>query len=470
MPDNLGYATQDEQQSETDVATIVQQPGSFTRTGQIAGTSATVSRDIVVSQDEEDEEPDPPDLLNLNSFPDDPDFERAVRQAEFAFDIGVDPVRIRQGSSGSYFIKNASDEIIAVFKPKSEEPYSSMNPKYGKWCQRVFCPCCFGRTCLLKNQGYLSEAGASIVDEWLGLGIVPKTKIVWLASEAFFYSKLTKAKCTAKRGIMATTPALGRRFKRLGVPLKVGSFQLFMRDYCGADEMLRRFSFETMPKKSMQNFQLLFEKLVILDYIVRNTDRGSDNWLIKVDVESHAQTSPSQNNDMQSSSNAVNSETADGNWNVVNTPLISIAAIDNGLAFPFKHPDTWRAYPYQWAWLQPYAEIPFSKQTIANFLPLLRDLSNVENLVSELEALFSIDKNFNKTMFEKQMSIVRGQIMNLCEALSKKLSPSELVELPLRVVEKQSTARDGNQITTEKDEDSEFRETYQEKRPFFTWC
>ena len=30
---------------------------------------------------------------------------------------------------------------------------------------------------------------------------------------------------------------------------------------------------------------------------------------------------------------------------------IHIAAIDNGLSFPFKHPDNWRAYPYHWAWL-----------------------------------------------------------------------------------------------------------------------
>jgi hypothetical protein len=28
-------------------------------------------------------------------------------------------------------------------------------------------------------------------------------------------------------------------------------------------------------------FQLLFERIVVLDYIIRNTDRGNDNWLIK---------------------------------------------------------------------------------------------------------------------------------------------------------------------------------------------
>lgn len=31
-------------------------------------------------------------------------------------------------------------------------------------------------------------------------------------------------------------------------------------------------------------FQLQFERLVVLDYIIRNTDRGNDNWLIKYDA------------------------------------------------------------------------------------------------------------------------------------------------------------------------------------------
>ena len=30
-------------------------------------------------------------------------------------------------------------------------------------------------------------------------------------------------------------------------------------------------------------------------------------------------------------------------WSVVKPPEISVAAIDNGLAFPYKHPDEWRA-------------------------------------------------------------------------------------------------------------------------------
>ena len=67
---------------------------------------------------------------------------------------------------------------IGVFKPKDEEPYGILNPKWTKWMHKLCCPCCFGRSCLVPNQGYLSEAGASLVDQKLGLSVVPKTKVI----------------------------------------------------------------------------------------------------------------------------------------------------------------------------------------------------------------------------------------------------------------------------------------------------
>jgi len=39
-------------------------------------------------------------------------------------------------------------------------------------------------------------------------------------------------------------------------------------------------------------------------------------------------------------------ELQDENWSVISQSEISVAAIDNGLAFPFKHPDEWRACMY----------------------------------------------------------------------------------------------------------------------------
>ena len=410
------------------------------------------------------DEPEPPDFNNLNKFPCDPAFEDLVRDVEHAITSGILPERIWQGSSGSYFVRNQRKDIVAVFKPKTEEPYSVLNPKYTKWCQRMCCPCCFGRKCLLHNQGYLSEAGASVVSEWLQLDIVPKTKLVWLASETFNYSRIAKAKSNAKKGIMAKTPAIGKRFKRLGLPLKVGSLQTFVKGYKNADECLKRFSYEQLPQKTLKNFQLQFEKLVILDYIIRNTDRGNDNWLIRFDLNSEEEKQGE-------------GEEEGENWNVVQVPKISIAAIDNGLAFPFKHPDTWRTYPYQWAWLQPYSDVPFSEETVQNVLPRLSDFSHVEELINDLQQLFAVDLGFTMSSFEKQMGVMRGQILNLCEALDQRMTPAQLVEMPLRTVEKKKSPgavaaifhrlpQFGNANSNQ----DQYKETYQQKKPFFTWC
>lgn len=137
-------------------------------------------------------------------------------------------------------------KVIGVFKPKNEEPYGRLNPKWTKWMHKLCCPCCFGRSCLIPNQGYLSEAGASLIDTKLNLRIVPKTKVrlkffdfyfvkepfinihendvlqvVKLVSETFNYPKIDRGKTRMKQSINERFPKLGRRFNRLGLKPKV---------------------------------------------------------------------------------------------------------------------------------------------------------------------------------------------------------------------------------------------------------
>jgi len=77
-------------------------------------------------------------------------------------------------------------------------------------------------------------------------------------------------------------------------------------------------------------------------------------------------------------------------FNVFFKPVeIKVAAIDNGLAFPFKHPDSWRAYPYHWAWL-PYAKVPFSQEIKDLVLPKIRDANFVPELCDDLYLLFKV--------------------------------------------------------------------------------
>ena len=275
---------------------------------------------------------------------DDPTFTDIVRQEEAAIDQGVDPIRIYQGSSGSYFVKNTDGKTIGVYKPKDEEPYGRLNPKWTKWMHRICCPCCFGRSCLIPNQGYMSEAGASLVDQKLGLNVVPNTKVVKLASEAFNYLRIDREKSKAKKVVNEHFPKVGRKFNRLGLPPKIGSLQCFVENFKDADFHLRKFETEPLDSDTAVSFQLQFEKLVVLDYIIRNTDRGNDNWLIKY-------VKPREATDDEEAVEA----------------SISVAAIDNGLAFPIKHPDSWRAYPYHWAWL-PCAKVTFSSCCVQSLI------------------------------------------------------------------------------------------------------
>ncbi|KAA0202447.1 hypothetical protein HAZT_HAZT001220 [Hyalella azteca] len=322
-----------------------------------------------------------------------------VRQAEVAIDNGILPERISQGSSGSYFVKNNHGTIIGVFKPKDEEPYGRLNPKWTKYLHKICCPCCFGRSCLVPNQGYLSEAGASLVDAKLHLNVVPKTK-----------------------------------------------------GYKDADFYLRRFESEPLPAELASQFQRRFERLVLLDYIIRNTDRGNDNWLIKYEKPDLVESLDT--NDIT-------------DWGLVNRGSIDVAAIDNGLAFPFKHPDSWRAYPYHWAWL-PWAKQPFSSETKELVLPLLSDMNFVQELCDDLFNLFKTDKGFDRHVCERQMSVVRGQILNLTQALRDNKSPVQLVQMPAVIVER-SKGRVGTTARFRSFSDT-FTQSFQEKSPFFSWC
>jgi len=391
------------------------------------------------------------DLESLNVFPGDPQFTELVRQAEMAIERGIYPQRIYQGSSGSYFVKNSDGKTIGVFKPKDEEPYGRLNPKWTKWMHRLCCPCCFGRSCLIPNQGYMSEAGASLVDGKLGLNIVPKTKVVNLASDTFNYLRIDREKARAKRMVSERFPKVGKHFNRIGLPPKVGSLQTFVEDFKDADFYLRRFETEPLPDPVNTEFQFKFERLVALDYIIRNTDRGNDNWLVKYSKPPKTDTTDLEN---QASQND-------------NLPDVDVAAIDNGLAFPFKHPDSWRAYPYHWAWL-PYAKVPFSPRMRDLVLPKLSDMNFVQDLCDELFNLLKTDKGFDRHLYERQMSVMRGQILNLTQALKDAKSPLQLVQMPVVIVERSS----GRVGTTERFRNfsDTFTQRFQSKAPFFSWC
>jgi len=105
---------------------------------------------------------------------------------------------------------------------------------------------------------------------------------VRLVSKAFNYSAIDRAKYRTKVNVSERFPRVGRRFHRIGLPAKVGSFQLFVEGYEDAAVFLRRLEDNPLPEETQEEFQFQFERLVVLDFIIRNTDRNNDNWLVKL--------------------------------------------------------------------------------------------------------------------------------------------------------------------------------------------
>lgn len=339
-------------------------------------------------------------------------------------DPELKPQRVSRGSLGSYFIvgKKTEEDGPAVFKrgifkPKDEEPYGPLSPKWSKWLHRTFFPCFFGRSCLIPNLGYISEAAACVLDRQLLSYIVPYTDIIHLKSPAFYYSfwERTRSKVPHDR---------------------IGSFQMFLHHYVEAQMFFKMYPIPTdidqlpqskyleveddLPldeirlhfiwtKDVLQQFQEELEKLVILDYIMRNTDRGDDNWMIRLEWREHSRKGPVRKL----------------------YPYLKIGAIDSGLAFPWKHPDEWRSFPFGWLFL-PYSIIgqPFSNKTRQHYLPLLTSKYWWEKTINELRKVFEQDADFKERMWLKQVAVLKGQAFNVVEIL--KLNYAGPLELTRR--------------------------------------
>lgn len=250
-----------------------------------------------------------------------------------------------------------------------------------------------------------------MLDTQLRTHLVPYTDVVWLSSKSFHY------------------PLWDRRSfyrKKKPLPPKPGSFQVFLKGFKDANVFLRehpwpdqywagfrandayrnrkkRWTESCRPSTSgspdgadygdeelpgpaedvtgpprfawtesiKQSFREELEKLVILDYIMRNTDRGLDNWMIKVDWETGRVTivsdpvqldmNQSQRHEEEDRARPIDEaqmpKSADrasypyrsqrpmnamSNRLAPNEPSIQIGAIDNSLSWPWKHPDAWR--------------------------------------------------------------------------------------------------------------------------------
>ncbi len=164
-----------------------------------------------------------------------------------------------------------------------------------------------------------------------------------------------------------------------------------------------------------------------LDYLMLNTDRGADNYMIKYCEGEHekflvdiAPTRSAQleipamcelrRNESTSSPQAsvtfaapprMTRASSNPRSSYAQRPHIHIAAIDNSLSFPHEHPHGWRSYTYGWLYL-PVSLIgkPFSERTRQHFLPLLTSKAWWEETTFQLRKLFAVDAGFHPKMFD----------------------------------------------------------------------
>ena len=138
------------------------------------------------------------------------------------------------------YAKDMLGRIVGVFKPKNEEPYGSMNPRWGKCLQRWCCPCTFGRGCLVTNQGCYSEAAASAVDRHFRINIVPRTEVVELASPSFHYGYWIRKMVERRRKGMRREAKLDPDdpYGNTLFPRKAGSFQVYVKGFRHAQDVL----------------------------------------------------------------------------------------------------------------------------------------------------------------------------------------------------------------------------------------
>ena len=81
-------------------------------------------------------------------------------------------------------------------------------------------------------------------------------------------------------------------------------------------------------------------------------------------------------------------------------------------------------------------QIPFSQETKDLVLDKISDMKFVQDICNDMYGLFMTDKGFDKQMFEKQMLVMRSQILNLSQALKDGKSPLQLVQMPSVFVER----------------------------------
>ena len=195
-----------------------------------------------------------------------PRFLRIIaQQARRGLAIGLKPELVLDGSGGTYFLRDARKNKVAVFKPADEEPFAENNPrgyvKQGDSEEAL-------REGILPGEACLREVAAFLLDHG-GFSGVPMTTLAEARHPAFNANgkllKLSEGGASlGSHSLNPQSPATSTLKK------KVGSFQEFVAAECTMDDL--------GPSKISADE---IHKIAILDIRLMNADRNSANILCK---------------------------------------------------------------------------------------------------------------------------------------------------------------------------------------------
>jgi len=309
-------------------------------------------------------------------------FDYVLATGKLAMKLGIAPDTVDQGASGTYFVKNLSEERIAVFKPSEEEPLALNARKWQSQTKRILVkifPLFPTAVFCTKGRGYKAEVMASDVSKKVGLNNVPNTKAVKLANPKFNYKKTEKAD--------------GKKLRK-----KEGSLQLFVPGNPKDGDLHLRMNFlwcqfpklgewkcrtkakkaDLLKKLSVEDTQLM----AILTYAQGDIDRHSKNIMF-------------------------------------NTETNKLYCIDNGFSMTEKHPSNLLVGNAQYAWrMFPQAKEPFteaSKKIIANLV------AAQDEFIQEWK-----DKGY---VNEKQVKCFKERMEVLAEFAGNDKSPYDLAKI-----------------------------------------
>jgi hypothetical protein len=164
--------------------------------------------------------------------------ERKIAKAKLAIRLGIGP-KANKGATGTIIIKGINGKSLGVFKAGNQ--HAGLIVRLKNLLKKTF----FGQLHYLSNKDLAqaqAEVAAYLVDQFFNFHLSPSSKM---------------------------TQLLG----------KEGVFQLFLKDYAEAKQVLNQID----SKENFEEGELYFFQLMdVFDYLIGNLDRHEENWFIKL--------------------------------------------------------------------------------------------------------------------------------------------------------------------------------------------